>query len=33
MSATALTEVLNTMMTAAELAVRVAELKEEDNGI
>ena len=33
LSATALTEVLGTMMTAAELAEKVNELKEEDNGI
>ena len=33
LSASALTEVLNTMMTAAELAEKVAKLREEDNGI
>lgn len=33
LSAGALTEVLNTMMTAAELAETVKELKEEENGI
>ena len=33
LSASALTEVLNTMMTAAELAEKVAQLREEDNGI
>ncbi len=33
LSATALTDVLNTMMTAAELAESVAELREDDNGI
>ena len=33
LSATALTEVLGTMMTAAELAEKVNELKEENNGI
>ncbi|MBR4362253.1 MAG: DUF4093 domain-containing protein [Ruminococcus sp.] len=33
LSASALTEVLNTMMTAAELEEKVAMLREEDNGI
>lgn len=33
LSASALTEVLNTMMTAAELEEKVAQLREEDNGI
>lgn len=33
MSSSALTEVLNTMMTAADLAEKVKELREEENGI